>query len=215
MPSRYSVSNADVYCPSLTKHSWFWLTPNRVSSLRRQYQLEVSCLRSHTNDSFDPFYRVSMYYNSLSSSIANTLHVCSKLSSPSPDQHAMRIKWTETNQKESVGNIRRTSCYIKHGHSVRGFEWVVWYANGTSRGSWHPRRVSKTKCNLVSTRISYVLCTSFSFLGRCTNGPRQGNFYRVCDEKMLNPLLVLTLLKIISDINDVSVHQFRILIDSI
>ena len=51
-----------------TKHSWFWLTPDRISSLRRQIDLTS---RSHSNDSFDPSYRVSMYNNSLSSSIAN------------------------------------------------------------------------------------------------------------------------------------------------
>ena len=48
--------------------------------LRRQDTLDVFVrirttwsLRSHSNDSFDPFYRVSMYNNSVSSSIANKI----------------------------------------------------------------------------------------------------------------------------------------------
>ena len=57
-----------------TKHSWFWLTPDRVSyssSSRSPWRL-VRIM----NDSFDPFYRVSMYSNSLSSSIANNCCLC-------------------------------------------------------------------------------------------------------------------------------------------
>ena len=64
---------------------------------------------------------------------------------------------------------------IIHGHSVKGIEWVVRCyenANETSR----VLDVEETKCNLVSTRISYVLCTSFSFWIRCTIATKKGIF---------------------------------------
>ena len=60
------------------------------------------------------------------------------------------------------------------------------------QGRWRQRY--KTQSDV--TRISYVLCTSFSFwLDNCY---QEREFLRSIREEMLKPLLILTLLKIIS-----------------
>ena len=80
-----------------------------------------------------------------------------------------------------------------HGHSVKGFKWVVLYENATSR--------------MLTSKIQNVIwCQSdqlwfvhtFLILVCCTIATRKGLFYKACDEDMHNLLLVLTLLKIIS-----------------
>ena len=67
------------------------------------------------------------------------------------------------------------SSGIIHGHSVKGMERVVrCYGNANEASS--DLDVKETNRNLVSTRISYVLCTSFSFWICCTFATRKGIF---------------------------------------
>ena len=52
---------------------------------------------------------------------------------------------------------------IIHGHSVKGIERVVRCCNENANETLMNLDVKETKHNLVLTRVSYVLCTSFSF----------------------------------------------------
>ena len=65
--------------------------------------------------------------------------------------------------------ILADQAVIIHGHSVKGIERVVRCCNENAN-------VEETKRDLVSTRISYVLCTSFSFWVCCTFATKKGIF---------------------------------------
>ena len=67
------------------------------------------------------------------------------------------------------------NAVIIHGHSVKGIERVVQGSENANKTSRDPA-VEETKCDLVSTRISYVLCTSLSFWVCCTIVTRKGIF---------------------------------------
>ena len=96
---------------------------------------------------------------------------------------------------------------IIHGQSVKELEQVVCYENANETSSWilTPKRRNAIWCQLESA----MFCAHLSYFVCCTIA------YRTCDEEMSKPLLVLTLLKIISNINRISVYRFRITIDSI
>ena len=63
-----------------------------------------------------------------------------------------------------------------HGHSVKEIERVLRCCNENANETSSDLDVKETKRDLVSTRISNVLCTSFSFWIRCTFATRKGIF---------------------------------------
>ena len=69
----YSISKMRKMC---TKHSWFWLTPDRVSSLRRQGPLmSPSCSHKQRTTRLIPFTECPCIITAWSSSIANSFDV--------------------------------------------------------------------------------------------------------------------------------------------
>ena len=93
-----------------------------------------------------------------------------------------------------------------HGHFVKGFKQVVCYenANKMSKRILTSKRQNAIWCHQNQLCFVHI----FLILVCCTIGTRKGISYRAYDEEMSKPLLVLTLLKIISDINGISVYRF-------
>ena len=78
-------------------------------------------------------------------------------------------------QQVRVLAILDDQAVIIHGHSVKGMEQVVrCYENASETSS--DLDVEETKRDLVSSRISYVLYTSFSFWICCTIATKKGIF---------------------------------------
>ena len=80
------------------------------------------------------------------------------------------------NQRSKVLAILDNQADITHGHSVKGIKQVVrcCYENANETSS--DLDIEETKRDLVSTRISYFLYTSFSFWIRFTFATRKGIF---------------------------------------